>query len=136
VSTPAILLVEDNPQTSRLFHKVLFGVGYTVHSALTLHEAHSLLRQHTFALLVLDLHMPDGSGLEFLQKYSSALEQHGTKILVISAEDYRAECHHIGIHLYLDKPILPSSLTNIVQQLLGGRLSENHRSDRLSEFVD
>jgi DNA-binding response OmpR family regulator len=136
VSIPAILLVEDNPQTSRLFNKVLVNADCVVHAALTLHEAQRLFREHTFALMVLDLHMPDGNGLEFLRHHQKIIEQNRTKVIVISAEDYRAECDGLGVHLYLDKPILPSSLSNIVQQLLGKQPQNTDRGGWRSQFLD
>jgi DNA-binding response OmpR family regulator len=136
VSLTPILLIEDNPQTSRLFNKVLVNAGHPVYSALTLHEAHHLLREHTFALIVLDLYMPDGSGLDFLGDHQKAFEQSGTKVVVVSAADHRVECNHLGVHLYLDKPLLPSALTSIVQQMLGTKHSATNNYGWLSQFLD
>lgn len=68
-----ILLVEDNEQIMHGNERMLKRRGYEVVTALTLTEARSAIQAQMPDLFVLDIMLPDGSGLDFmveLRKYS------------------------------------------------------------------
>lgn len=70
-----ILMVEDNPAVLRLNQKVLETNGFTVKAAPTLSDAEQILVLNTVDLILLDIKMPDGSGLDFctiIRQYTSA----------------------------------------------------------------
>lgn len=60
-----ILMVEDNPAVLRLNQKVLETNGFTVKAASTLADAETVLESCAVDLILLDIKMPDGSGLDF-----------------------------------------------------------------------
>ena len=60
-----ILLVEDDEHILRVNRRILQRAGYTVLCAATLAQAQALLREHSPDALVLDIMLPDGSGLDF-----------------------------------------------------------------------
>lgn len=60
-----ILMVEDNPAVLRLNQKVLETNGFTVKAAATLSDAERVLQSCAVNLILLDIKMPDGSGLDF-----------------------------------------------------------------------
>jgi len=63
-----ILLIEDNA-VIMASNKEYFGLlGYDVHGASTLREGEALLRAEHVDLLILDVMLPDGSGIEFCAK--------------------------------------------------------------------
>lgn len=64
--TTLILMVEDNPDVSRINRKLLIRRGFDVISAVTLAEARSALAQNKPDLILLDIILPDGSGLAFI----------------------------------------------------------------------
>ena len=75
MSVKRILLVEDNEQIMRGNERMLTRRGYEVVTALTLTEARSALEARMPDLFVLDIMLPDGSGLDFmadLRQYSQA----------------------------------------------------------------
>jgi len=63
-----ILLIEDNEDIMKINRSALLRRGYTVLEATTLYEAEALLLTETPDLLVLDVMLPDGSGLDFCRK--------------------------------------------------------------------
>ena len=63
-----ILLVEDNEQILRGNERMFKRRGYTVATALTLAEAQTRLEEKMPDAIILDIMLPDGSGLEFMRK--------------------------------------------------------------------
>ncbi len=70
-----ILMVEDNPSVLRLNQKVLETNNFMVQTAATLAEAEKILATTTVHLILLDILLPDGSGLDFcatIRQYTNA----------------------------------------------------------------
>ena len=78
-----LLLVDDEDFFRENVGKELALTGYAVESAGSLEEARRLLKQHSFHVAVLDLRLPDGSGLDLLGeiKEQSPL----TEVVVLTA---------------------------------------------------
>jgi two-component system, chemotaxis family, CheB/CheR fusion protein len=66
-----ILLVEDHADTAAMMTRLLARRGYVVTLATTLAEAREALRSGTFDLLLSDLGLPDGSGLDLMRELAS-----------------------------------------------------------------
>ena len=66
MSEKLILLVEDNEQIMRGNERMLARRGYAVAAALTLGEARQAIGAQMPDLIVLDIMLPDGSGLDFM----------------------------------------------------------------------
>jgi DNA-binding response OmpR family regulator len=64
-----VLLVEDNKKIQTI-NKIEFEErGFTVRLAFTLAEARAVVKLETPRLIILDINMPDGDGLDFLREY-------------------------------------------------------------------
>ena len=63
-----ILLVEDNPHIMKINAQLLTLRGYQVLQAETAAQARGQLRWHPVDLIVLDILLPDGSGLELCRE--------------------------------------------------------------------
>lgn len=94
MSTPApesilpapVLVVEDEPLLQHRLHGVLSALGYPADALLfaaTLAQARSCLAQQPMALVLVDLHLPDGDGRELIAQLRA--EDPGVGILVVSA---------------------------------------------------
>lgn len=59
-----VLVVEDDSAVARLLVELLSAAGYAVRTAATLAVAHAFLREWTPDLVLLDLVLPDGNGLQ------------------------------------------------------------------------
>src|SRR3989338_10013049 len=63
-----ILIADDEPDTLDLCSKVLKNEGYEVFTAKDGLEALKMIRENTFALLLLDINMPGKNGMEVLDE--------------------------------------------------------------------
>jgi len=63
-----LLLVEDDPRIQANNKKILEREGYSLKQALTLREARSVIAEEPPCAIVLDIQLPDGSGLDFLRE--------------------------------------------------------------------
>ena len=63
-----ILLVEDDSSLRRAVSLKLTREGYEVHTAETLKEAWEICMTYSLALIICDIGLPDGSGLDFCEK--------------------------------------------------------------------
>jgi len=116
-----ILLVDDEPHVPLLVRPLLEQLGMTVQTARSLTEARRSLAQHRPDGVLLDLHLPDGSGLDLLRELRAAPDTGTLPILVISAEgDDRVldEVERLG-GLLLAKPFSPTKLSQRVLAALG-----------------
>lgn len=83
-----ILLVEDDSSLRRAVSLKLTREGYEVHTAETLKEAWEICRTCSLALIICDIGLPDGSGLDFCEKVraSGKIQEEGT------AQNGNADC--------------------------------------------
>lgn len=99
-----ILVVEDAPDIRRFVEASLRAAGHRVETAARGADALALLRTRAFALIVLDLGLPDMDGIELIR----AVRAHGgTPIVVLSArtaETQKIEALDQGADDYLTKP--------------------------------
>jgi CheY-like chemotaxis protein len=66
--SPAILVIEDDPDVCKTISDMLAGSGFQVRSAGTGLEALAIIDQHPFDMLIADIRLPGGvSGLEMMQ---------------------------------------------------------------------
>jgi DNA-binding response OmpR family regulator len=107
-----VLLVDDNPDNRELLFYALKTTDYEIMMAATAAEANALLNQKTFDLALLDVGLPDGSGLDIAetlrQKVPCAV------IVILSAIDNPYELSRsakIGVNAYIVKPF------NLIQVL-------------------
>lgn len=82
---PRILHIEDDRDLSAVLHSALADRANLV-TATTLRAAEDALTADTYAMVVLDIAMPDGSGLAFLERIR-ALAGHNVPVIILSAHD-------------------------------------------------
>lgn len=68
MSTPAILIVDDNPTNLKLVRVLLTGEGYDVRTAADAEEAVEALKTFQPALILMDLQLPGIDGLELTRR--------------------------------------------------------------------
>jgi two-component system KDP operon response regulator KdpE len=119
-----VLLVEDEPQMRRFLRAALLSHGYRLIEAATAAEAIALATSHNPDLVLLDLGLPDGDGIEVaarLREWTQA------PILVISArgrEDDKVRALDAGADDYLTKPF------GVAELLARLRVAERHLRQR------
>ena len=106
-----VLLVEDHADTNQSLTKLLRRRGYYVQSAMSLHGALDLSAKEEFDVLISDLGLPDGSGIELMQKLSSDRPLFGIALTGFGMEEDIQKTRDAGFKHHLVKPIdLTSSM--------------------------
>ena len=102
----SILVVDDEPDLRTLYELTLLREGYEVTSAADLGQARESLAQQRFDVLITDMRLPDGLGLELLRELGAA--QRSEKSIVITAygsAENAVEALKSGAFDYLTKPV-------------------------------
>lgn len=116
-----LLVVDDEPHIGLVLRPFLEQLGYRVSLARTLTEARSALQATPADGLLLDLHLPDGSGLDLLRDLR---KQGGTAkmpvvVLTAEAEDrVLREARRLGAAL-VSKPFSPTKLSQRIALMFG-----------------
>jgi two-component system response regulator HydG len=124
--TDTILVVDDDVTFSMIIAQFLRKAGYTMTSAHNIKEAMACLQQHTYALLLLDYRLPDGTGLELMVK-AQEMGHKVPAIIMTSFHDVRTavQAMRSGAIDYITKPVNRDELLMQVQQLLQPASSAN-----------
>jgi PAS domain S-box-containing protein len=105
--TTRILLVEDNLGDARLLQEMLAEVDpdqFALTHVLRLHQALECLKQRAFAAILLDLTLPDGSGMETITRVRTAVPDVPIVVLTgLSDESFAVSAVREGAQDYLVK---------------------------------
>ncbi|WP_035202574.1 two-component system response regulator CreB [Acidovorax sp. CF316] len=116
-----LLLLEDDPAIARTVAYALEREGLAVAHSVLVHDAREQLAHSSFDLLVLDVGLPDGSGLDLLRELRGTATTAALPVLVLSAhgeEIDRVLGLELGADDYLAKPFSPRELAARVKALL------------------
>ncbi|MFQ3612804.1 MAG: PAS domain S-box protein [Cyanobacteriota bacterium] len=117
---PQILHVEDDPDILQVVAQILQNTAELAH-AHSLEEARQLLQTRQFQLVILDLYLPDGSGLELLPLLRSVST---TPVVVFSAQDIGSDNLEDGIQATLVKARTSNQeFLSTIRALVGGETS-------------
>ncbi len=114
-----LLLVEDEAHLAFTLELNLTQEGYQVDVAPTLHQARIFLRTYDYTLLVLDIMLPDGNGLDFCEQFRE--EGHHTPVLMLTAKGAKPNIIaglEAGADDYLTKPFDLHELLSRIQALV------------------
>ena len=111
-----ILLVEDHEDTNRSLTNLLRRRGYQVQSALNFQSALDLSSKEQFDVLISDLALPDGSGMDLVKKLQSTRPVVGIALTGFGMEDDIRRGRQAGFHYHLVKPIDLNRLDLLIQE--------------------
>ncbi len=117
-----VLIVEDNELNMKLFHDLLEAHGYNTLQARTGHEALELAREHHPDLVLMDIQLPEVSGLEVTRWIKEDDDLSDIPIIAVTAFAMKGDEERIragGCEDYLAKPISVSSFIEKVKRYLG-----------------
>jgi two-component system response regulator AtoC len=106
-----VLLLEDDATLRKRLAAHLRSAGAEVREAVNVDHARKLLREHTFDFALIDLHLPDGEGIDLLREN---LFSETTGVVVMTAYGNIAkavEAMRLGAGDYLSKPFDPQELS-------------------------
>jgi PAS domain S-box-containing protein len=100
-----ILFVEDHEDTARVLDRILRNAGFDVKHAGTVAEARALAAGRRFDLLISDLGLPDGSGLDLMKALRDAQGMKGIALSGFGTDEDVAASAAAGFAAHLTKPV-------------------------------
>ena len=116
-----ILVIEDEPDIRKNLEYNLAREGFAVIGAASISEAESNLSMQTFNLILLDLMLPDGSGLDLCKKIKADSKTESIPIIILTAKDDEVDKvvgFEIGADDYVTKPFSVRELILRVKAVL------------------
>jgi CheY-like chemotaxis protein len=126
-----ILMIEDDVGHARLIEKNIRRAG--VANEIIPFENGTAALEFLFAsggergkafgnafLVLLDLNLPDMSGVEILRKVKESEQYHAIPVVVLTTTDDKTEiqrCYDLGCNVYITKPVNYESFANAIRQL-------------------
>ena len=121
-ATPkTILVVEDNELNMKLFHDLLEAHGYNILQTRDGMEALKIARQHRPDLILMDIQLPEVSGLEVTKWIKEDDNLKSIPIIAVTAFAMKGDEEKIregGCEAYIAKPISVTNFLKTVEQFL------------------
>ncbi|MEQ1675281.1 MAG: response regulator [Chitinophagaceae bacterium] len=110
-----ILIVDDEEDICYFLSRNLTKRGFATTSSYTLAEAERQLESLRPDIMLLDNHLPDGRGLDFIKKFNHKYPD--LKIIMITAHDSpedRSSAYSSGINFFLSKPFSLATINQVI----------------------
>jgi two-component system cell cycle response regulator DivK len=121
-STKTVLIVEDNELNMKLFHDLLDANGYRTLQTKDGMEALDLAREHHPDLILMDIQLPEVSGLEVTKWLKEDDNLNQIPVIAVTAFAMKGDEEIIrdgGCEAYISKPISVATFLETVRKFLG-----------------
>lgn len=112
-----VLVVEDEVRFARILFDLAHELGYACLVATCADEGLELARQYRPDAILLDMHLPDGSGLGVLQRLKDDAQTRHIPVHVVSVDDHSEAALHLGAVGYALKPTSREQLKGVFGKL-------------------
>jgi PAS domain S-box-containing protein len=116
-----VLLVEDHLDTAHVLGRILKNAGFDVSHAASVAEARALTGDRRFDILISDVGLPDGSGLELMKALRDAQGLSGIALSGFGTEEDVAASKEAGFAAHLTKPVDWERLRSEIDRLVVGK---------------
>jgi CheY-like chemotaxis protein len=113
-----VLLVDDNPDTLRLFRRYLSGSAFRPIDAASGRQTLDLARKLRPRIIVLDVMLPNQDGWEVLQALKHDWETETIPVVICSVLQQRELALSLGAADFLEKPVSRDALLQVLQRKL------------------
>jgi DNA-binding response OmpR family regulator len=120
-SQKTVMIIEDEPEAAELFAEMMRVNGFRVLKMFSSAPAIPLISQEKPDVIILDVMMPDISGLEVLRYMRREPELLSIPVIVVSAKSMPSDIKtglEAGASIYLTKPVGFLDLKQAVEQVL------------------
>ncbi|MFN3892817.1 MAG: response regulator [Beijerinckiaceae bacterium] len=121
--TKTVLIVEDNELNMKLFNDLLEAHGYRTVQTRDGKEAVPLAREHRPDLILMDIQLPEVSGLQVTQWLKEDASLRDIPVIAVTAFAMKGDEEKIrqgGCEAYLSKPISVAKFLETVRNYAGG----------------
>ena len=132
-----ILIIEDEPDIRKTLEYNISREGYEVISASSLSEARQNLESSSFSLLLLDLMLPDGSGLDLFRELKQDKSKSSMPVIILTAKDDEVDKvvgFELGADDYVTKPFSVRELILRVKAVLKRGVSKSDNVEIQRQF--
>jgi PAS domain S-box-containing protein len=116
-----LLLVEDHADTARALVRLLESRGYDVASVATVASALEAIERNEFDLFLCDLGLPDGTGLELIEKLRKKSDTPAVALTGFGMQQDIERAQQAGFDAHLTKPVNLQKLEATIWQLVQDR---------------
>ena len=113
-----ILLVEDHHDTAHVLSRLLGRAGHNIKHAATVGEADTLAMKGTFDLVISDVGLPDGSGLDLMSRLRDQYGLSGIALSGFGMDEDRTASEAAGFVEHFTKPVDIERLLNAIERLM------------------
>jgi CheY-like chemotaxis protein len=117
-----VLIVDDNPDSVAIMRSILENRGYQVHVAASGTEALQVVSTHALDLVLLDVMMPEMSGIEVLQQIKDNSQTGRLAVILVTAKTHDEDVmvgYQYGADYYITKPFTAKQLLYGIELVLG-----------------
>jgi PAS domain S-box-containing protein len=130
---PAVLVCEDDPDVATILAEILRKEGMRAETVTSARAARAALEAVRFDVAIVDLHLPDGDGLEFITELRSRQGTRALPVIVVTArargKSEAAVVSTLQLADWLQKPIDPQRLLDAIRNVLA------HPRDRRARIL-
>ena len=115
-----VLLIEDEPTTAKAIELMLTTEGFNVYTTDLGEEGLDLGKLYDYDIILLDLNLPDMTGVDILEKVKNNQHTKLSPVVVLTTTDDEREiqrCYDLGANVYITKPVDYESFANAIRQL-------------------
>ena len=127
-----LLVVEDEPDIRKNLEYNLGREGFKVSAVGSLSDANQKINNNNFALIILDLMLPDGSGLDLCKQIKNNIQTEAIPIIILTAKDDEVDKllgFELGADDYVTKPFSVKELILRIKAVL-------KRGDKKKDLVE
>jgi len=119
-----VLVAEDHPVNRQYLSALLENMGHQAHFTANGQEAVQAAREHSFDVVLMDLHMPVLDGLGATQAIRALPDRAAAAVPIVALtadafEQTRERCLVAGMNDFLTKPVSPQKLATSLRRLFG-----------------
>ena len=114
-----VLVIDDELEICEMLKDALSNCGYKVGVAVSVHEAVSLIKQHTPDLILCDIVLEGEDGIDFLHKLSETKQN--IPVIVMSTygtQDKVVQALELGAVDFISKPFSPRNIVDVAQKAI------------------
>jgi CheY-like chemotaxis protein len=115
-----VLLVEDHEPTLNVMTRLLRGLGHRVTGSTSVSAATATARQEGFDLIICDIGLPDGSGLDVMRQLRDRYAGRAIALTGYGMESDVAASREAGFAEHLTKPVDVAALRETIRRVSAG----------------
>jgi CheY-like chemotaxis protein len=119
IAMKKILIVDDDPAVRLTLRDVLFSKDRVITEVANISDARLMLKRDHYDLILLDLYLPDGDGIQVLAELAT-----NQAVIIMTAYgnwQTHIKAYQLGAYYYLDKPFKITQVRSLVNQALWER---------------